>query len=85
MSDYKSLDFVLLEVGTLDLFDVLIVSHDHEFVEGPRTENRSRIKLERRRAELLDNSRCGKKKKTGQGDDMEVSSLVSLVLPVEVH
>ena len=42
-----SLDLVLLEVWALDLLNMLIVSHDHEFVEGARNKYGSRIKLER--------------------------------------
>ena len=46
-SECASLDLVLLEVWTLNLLNMLIVSHDHEFVKGARNKYGSRIKLER--------------------------------------
>ena len=46
-SECASLDLVLLKVWTLNLLNMLIVSHDHEFVKGTRNKYGSRIKLER--------------------------------------
>ena len=81
----SSLDFVFLEVGALQLLYVLIVLHDHELPECKAHPDTGRVVLERWRTDLSCNCTHREKQEASQGDYMEVSSLVALVLIVEVH